>query len=500
MATVILYNVPWRQGGNDFPALLPASLISSLSTRKWTGQPSEGYTVSYVKGGYFEIPAKASDVESAVNYCCIQQDGHTRFAFVDRVEWTNGNSCRCYYTIDNVSTYMTQAIVNGYRTRRLIDVDNRPTSILTGDFSGNYRSIISKKEYTFGGGRIGEPGGYYILIYLLRSLVNLDVSYGPSRRLSNTPTSTILVMHTGVDLFQFLNWLETDTEGEKVAKSITNAYAIPYTPNLPVSKVTLPNTDYTIGEITENDPIKIDTFTLSTENYPLLYNDNDTKVIISMDGSQSTIKVSELIDTKFDTYLSLGGEPSYTICPHWKDANKTKNIHYGSFPQVPLTVDQYNWWQQQNKLGMIAGVGMSAVTIGISAATGNVVGVVGGVAGAAATVANYTQQSNNAERQSPFSTAQNSNAIQSVGDAFLSVMLTGWQNGTTAGIAYYRREGFPCFDYGAITINMTNPGGASYDYYKCTDFTVAGVPAEAQREISAALERGVRLWNTANIS
>lgn len=498
MATVRIFSVPWRKGGYDFPALEGATLFGQLNNSPYAIVRGDGireYTISeaFYQQGYFELPISIQSCKKC-NYAWINKDGHLYFVFVDKMEWTNKDCTRFYFSIDNFSTYAKQAIIGGYRTRRRIDPSEKPESILQGDFIGNYKFPVNKQDFLFDGNFVNNPP--YMLVYLNPSIegdgTDLFAPY------SNVYSQMVLALNW-VDAGFFMSMI---SKGDNIADSVKNAiigiylfpsiFSIPQSAKWTIGGHSYPMIGYGNPTGDTKKPLKIGTYTLNGNSNNIFWNNNDTECVIVSDGREIKINPSDLSEPVYDVYLTLATSPAIVIQPHWKHTDKSRSITYANFPQLGLSVDQFASWQQRNMLSLIS----QSVMTGARFFAGD---IAGGSASAINLAVSQLSSAREASTQTPFSTAQQSTAIQSAGCPFLSIQTRCWQNASSAGLAYYRREGFPCLDFG--TINLSDyPENAPYDFYKCSDVTVAGVNAEAQQEIAQLLEKGIRAWNTVNIS
>lgn len=483
MANVRLFNAPWSKEGGDFPALTPSNLRTSLITNNFN-IGGEYTNISYIKDGIFELPVNLSAVEKTVNYCIFSNINDQYWcAFINRMEWTSANSTRFYYEIDWFSTFATSASIHGWRVRRKLSATDTPTIIRKGDFIGNGWYTRDKRDIAI---YPDNEGKTYFYAYIFGDTLEqiFDTTTFNKQAYSKLHTNLLIILlGNDSDKTAFVNWVNDNNTFNNVAA----IYELPYLFPSQTTGTLYGHTFYIYDEYT--DPLQATT-TLAGAGYNIFNNDNDLRICININGAENIIPYSDLNSLLFTIKYGLYPKPYVVITPDYASANNAKSYTFDSFSEIALTKDVFQEWQNRNVYNLIAG----GTGIALSALTGNY-----GVAGAQLinTALSTLQGSFNARTQTPPTTAQSANALQSAGLPFVSIYTQSWRDGNVEGLQFYNRNGYPTREFGAIGINS---GNETFDIIQAVDITVKNVPAQAQTEITKILNRGVRVWNTANIS
>lgn len=481
MASVQLFSVAWTAGGIDFPSISPADIRTELIDGELNIGPL--YTVSFIKGGFFELPVNVENTRYA-NYTIFTNNNVEYWcAFITSMEWTSNNSTRFYYNIDWVSTFAHNATCVGMRTRQRITTTATIKPI--GDFQGTGEVVLSKRGYQYTG---WDNNGY--VVYFDADTISLGGFLSVGNSMTGGGLQTI-VLTTSADIQAFRELIKD----EKLFNSIASVYSIP-APLLPGTYHGFYDIDgyqyKTLDTIANASPL---TFTL-TPNISavrnLFLNDNDLHIEVFAGSDSIQVKYSDISSLTFDVSVCYQPNPMLTITPRWNNnetasGNLKRSVTFSGFAQLAITVDAFQSWLNNQFINMIAS---NAAPLAVSGMTNP--------ATFGVQLANTAFDVFNSFRTyHPAPTPQNSNASMSLGDMFAGVIVRTWANYNTDGVIYYEKFGHPVYNWSTYPLTVT---GKNYDVYQIPDAVVMDVPYQAQQEIKRLLQNRVRFWSTALIT
>lgn len=484
-----LYNVAWCKTGRDRP-VLPMATIKTQLDAAGAATSAARTDFRYIKRGVLQLPGVASDQDYRANYLIYSNDdAHYFGAWIDSIDWASAGSFAVSFTDDNFTTFAAGATVEGFLTRKTIadwSLAHAPTT--NGDFNICGWTKINTWNMQFTADR--PP----LLFYLLpaHSITN---RYAFSR----IPSATfIAIVQDNADLIQMLDIFSSASFN---FNSLVACYAIPA--GLILSEMitretyqwstasgasaTLKTFTNTGSPLILTNGITEDTVRLKpADTYTALINDHDMQIRVLLGGSTHMIRPKD-INSNFDFTVEVGFSPTpfVTISPHWNGNSSSPSFGYFSFPQVSVSSEAFSAWLRQSAIPSTVGIigGAFKGASGFGEALGKGIKSVIGDAIVGYSSTDYSQG--------------NSDAVSAAGQRFLGIDIMIPANWAEA-VSYYAQFGFPT--QGRLSFSLTPPTSRAYEFIQSIDNIITGeMPLAAKNEIDAALNAGVRCWNTVQI-
>lgn len=531
-----LANVPWCMGDINKFYSTKSDLFTQLSNNLIYGTIFEN--LYEVKGGFIDLPIEYDLVKTNCNYVCYSNvNNEWYYNYIIDIEWLSIGATRIHYSIDNWSTYIYDAsITNG--------------QVLTSTSTSVSRSAPQSFEYTHKVERIKSRqlfgSNYNLYFYMNKACFRIgdmatdgDFSGIWGYNVSNFQSNQMIIMVNDNSslqaLFKFCILTHNTTEMPDLTL-INKVYALPNSlfSGVQLEQITrtIEGTTYSGYLVKPNQSFIEHTRTIdfTSSELPLLHSPMST-ISINCGVQSINIPIDEIdLGMGGDSFtaterLSLSPTPSLSVSVPRLESNSKPIFTYTEFDTIPITIDSYASWQQQQGvtasahlvtsiMGSLAGgIVLGLVTGGVGAAAGATAGAgmaMGIKAGAMTAVGAVSSNIDYAAKRTSASNAPNmllagsSNVLGSVGkDGLYYMFITMDSRDRRRYLQFALNNGFNnnCV-YDAMKALLT-PQQSIYSsdiinlsYLRCLTLVKGTIPQSAKIEIQNSLSDGVRCYDS----